>query len=516
MVALLRSLLLMIALVALPATARAESQDIAAAARGVVRVVLVATDGSDAYFVGHGSGIAVAPDKILTNAHVVELARSEKNLVIGIIPSEGSKTHGGRIIAFSPGNDLALIQMDEGVLPVSTFYSGAVPDGARVTAIGYPGTVDRAQGLGLKQMVEPLGTVKTSGTISAGRSSQNFDTILHTAPLGAGNSGGPLVDDCGRVLGVNSFGSVSDGNDAEFGFAVSWREIASFLRQAGVASLHTIVPCRTMAEVDAAEAALTERESQVTEASARQKADAAESAMEKAREQALRDVVSGRENAMAGAAILLALAVLGLGAGGLFYTQGRDRRASWFIGGGGALLFGALGVFFLRPSFADIDAQLQTPIEGAATSNGAYAWAGDNICRIDLARSRITVSQPVDQPFAWQEGGCVNGDAQYLELGTGWQRIDLPETGHYVTMNRFDPATGTLRIQRWLPDSDTMDKARALVTATKAGRCSTDPAQRTALATLQSDIISMLPAQPNERLIHHCQKGRLTPAETRP
>jgi len=156
-----------------PTGVHAEQQDIAAAARGVVRVVLVATNGSDAYFVGHGSGFAVAPDKIITNAHVVELTREEKDLVIGVIPSEGTKTYGGKIIAFSPGNDLALIQLEEGQLPVSTFYAGAVSDGQHVTAIGYPGTVDRAQGLGLKQLVEPLGTVKTSGNVSSGRASHS-------------------------------------------------------------------------------------------------------------------------------------------------------------------------------------------------------------------------------------------------------------------------------------------------------------------------------------------------------
>src|SRR3546814_12875596 len=104
---------------------------------------------------------------------VVELTREEKDLVIGVIPSEGTRTYGGRIIAFSPGNDLALIQLEEGRLPVSTFYAGAVSDGQHVTAIGYPGTVDRAQGLGLKQLVEPLGTVKTSGHVSSGRASSS-------------------------------------------------------------------------------------------------------------------------------------------------------------------------------------------------------------------------------------------------------------------------------------------------------------------------------------------------------
>lgn len=512
MLALIRRLALILALAA-PLTARAEQQDIAAAARGVVRVVLVATNGSDAYFVGHGSGFAVAPDKIITNAHVVELTREEKNLVIGVIPSEGTKTYGGKIIAFSPGNDLALIQLEEGSLPVSTFYAGAISDGQHVTAIGYPGTVDRAQGLGLKQLVEPLGTVKTSGNVSSGRASQSFDTVLHTAPLAAGNSGGPLVDDCGRVLGVNSFGSVSDGNDAEFGFAVSWREVASFLRQAGVSSLHTVVPCRSMAEADAAEAALTQREEAQSEQSERARTDAREAAITKARDTAERDVISARENAMAGAAVLLALAVLGLGAGGLFYSQGREKRATWWLAGGGLLLFGAIGLFFLKPSFSSIDERIKLPEDKGVTANNAYAWAGDNICRVDISRSRLTVSEPNDIGFNWADGGCVDGGAQYLSSGTGWQRTDIAEDHGSVTVSRFDPATGTLRVQRWLPDIDTMAKARALLKDGPIKGCGSDSALLAKIASLQTGLTALLPAQPNERIAYHCQKGRLAPPD---
>lgn len=512
----LRPLFALAATLILLSPARAEQQDIAAAARSVVRVALVATDGSDAYFVGHGSGIAIAPDKVLTNAHVVELARSEKNLVIGVVPSEGQKSYGGRIIAYSPGNDLALIQLDEGSLPVATFYAGAVSDGQHVTAIGYPGTVDRAQGLGLKQMVQPLGTVKTSGAVSSGRSSQSFDTILHTAPLAAGNSGGPLADDCGRVLGVNSFGSVSDGNDAEFGFAVSWREVASFLRQAGVSSLHTVVPCRSMAEADSAESAITQRESQATEQSDRAKADAREQAIQQARDSAERDVISARENAMAGAAVLLALAVLSLGAGGLFYTQGREKRATWFLAGGGVLLFGALGLFFFKPSFASIDDRVKLPEDKSVISNQAFAWAGDNICKVDLNRSRLTVSQPNDLAFNWAEGGCVNGNTQYLSSGTIWQRTIVPEEGNYVSSSQFDPATGMLRVQRWLPDGATMDKVRALLKDGAVKGCTSDPAMPAKIAALQSDVASTLASPPNERLVYHCQKGRLAPADPGP
>ena len=517
MVAYLRRLCLLLALalpLAVPAVARAEQQDIAAAARSVVRVAIVATDGAQAYFVGHGSGIAVAPDKVLTNAHVVELTREEKNLVIGVIPSEGRKSYGGKVIAYSPGNDLALIQLEEGRLPVSTFYAGALSDGQHVTAIGYPGTVDRAQGLGLKDLVEPLSTVKTSGNISSGRSSQSFDTILHTAPLAAGNSGGPLVDDCGRVLGVNSFGSVSDGNDAEFGFAVSWREVASFLRQAGVSSLHTVVPCRSMAEADAAEAALTQREQQQSEESERARADAREAAVAKARDTAERDVISARENAMAGAAVLLALAVLGLGAGGLFYSQGREKRATWFLAGGGLLLMGALAVFFLRPSFSSVDERARLPEDNRISGNNAYAWEGDNICRMDINRSRLTVSEATDIPFHWSQTGCANGNLQYVSVGTGWERATIPDSGNFVTLSRFDPATGTLRVQRWLPDIDTMDKVRALAKDGPIRSCGEDGALQAKIASLQSNLAALLPAQPNERLVYHCQKGRLTPSDS--
>ena len=512
MVALLRRLAILIALAA-PVPLHAEQQDIAAAARGVVRVALVATDGSDAYFVGHGSGFAVAPDKVLTNAHVVELARDEKNLVIGVIPSEGTKTYGGRIIAYSPGNDLALIQLEEGRLPVSTFYAGAVSDGQRVTAIGYPGTVDRAQGLGLKQLIEPLATVKTNGTISSGRASQSFDTILHTAPLAAGNSGGPLVDDCGRVLGVNSFGSVSDGNDAEFGFAVSWREVASFLRQAGISSLHTVVPCRSMAEADASEAAITQREAQVSEQKNRASADARDEAVARARDTAERDVITARENAMAGAAILLALAVLGLGAGGLFYSQGKEKPANWLFAGGGIALLGALALFVFKPSFATVDERIVLPEDKDVVGNSAYAWTGDNVCRIDLNRSRLTVSQPNDVGFNWQEGGCVNGDTQYVASGTQWQRTTVPEEGNFITSSQFDPASGLLRVQRWLPDADTMAKARALTAEKPVRSCGGDADMLGRIAALQSDIAALVPAQPNERIVYHCQKGRLAPPD---
>lgn len=503
-------ILLLLLLLGFAATARADQADVSAAARGVVRVALVASDGTDAYFVGHGSGFAVAPDKVLTNAHVVELAREEKNIIIGVVPSQGRKSHGGRIIAYSPGNDLALIQLEEGRLPAATFYAGSAADGQQVVAIGYPGSVDRAQGLGLKEMVEPMMPVKTGGTISSGRSGKSFDTLLHTAPLAAGNSGGPLVDACGRVLGVNSFGSISDGNDAEFGFAVSNREVASFLRQAGVPFLRTAVPCKSMAEMDQEEARRLALEASEKAAADRTQADARAHALDRARDAAAQDVISARENAMAIAAVLLAISVLGLGAAGLHHMQGKNRHAIWYGAGGGVLLIGALAAFLLRPSFSSIEDRIALPEDMNATAAAeGYAAAGDNVCRINEARSRITVSETPDIPLNWTDGGCVNGRSQFLQSGTQWSRILIPDGEAVINLNSFDPASGIFRSDRYLADAATLDSAREIRERYKTGACGSDRAALAELGRMQSEIRAILPDRPNERLVYQCQNGTL-------
>lgn len=490
--------------------AQAEQQDVAATVRGVVRVVLIATNGDQAYFVGHGTGFAVAPDKILTNAHVVELMRSEKNLVIGIVPSEGKRGYGGKLIAYSPGNDLALIQVKDAQLPVTTFYAGAVTDGQRVTAIGYPAAVDRAQGLDLNEMVHPLEPVKTSGTVSTGRSSQAFDTILHTAPMAAGNSGGPLVDDCGRVLGVNSMGSVAESEaDAEFGFAVSDREVASFLRQAGVQFQRTAVPCRSIAELDALEVKRNADAELAQQQQEQQRAMAQEKALAVRRDHAEQEVFSARENMIALSGVLLLLGGLSLGGAMMFNAEHKPRQRKWAMIGGSVLILAAGVAFFLRPSFSSIDDRVAGyPINGNsadAAAEPAYDANGDNICRIDENRSRIIFSDTQDTSIRWTPTGCADGSVQYVEADKGWNHLGVA-AGQSVSLSNFDPATGTYRIERFLPDSATIEQALKMVTRPGAKACTTDPAALGSLQQMQAQVRAILPAQPNERLVYRCSR----------
>lgn len=521
MTRLLRHFLIFTGLFLLPAApTSAEQQDVAVAVRSVVRVVIIATNGDQAYFVGHGSGVAVAPDKVLTNAHVVEILRSEKNLTVGIVPTEGKRGYGGKLIAFSPGNDLALIEVKDARLPVTTFFAGGVTDGQHVTAIGYPATVDRAQGLDLNEMVQPLEPVKTGGAVSTGRSSQAFDTILHTAPIAAGNSGGPLVDDCGRVLGLNSMGSVAESEgDAEFGFAVSNREIASFLRQAGVQFARTAVPCRSMAELEALEAKMQADALLKQQQQDQQAAMAQEKALSAARERASQDIVSARENMMALSAVLLVLGGLSFGGAMMFNAEHKPRQRKWAMIGGAVLIAAAVAVFAVRPSFSGIADKVADalPAENASfpVTAPTYDANGDNLCRIDEPRSRIIFSDTQDANIRWTPEGCADGARQFVQADKGWNRLSLHDD-QSVSLTSFDPADGSYRIERFLPNATTMEQARKIEAKLTAKGCTADPSALTRIQQTQGQIRALLPAQPNERLVYQCRKGGAGAAEQAP
>lgn len=501
--------------------ARADAQDIAAASRSVVRVALVATDGQNAYFVGHGSGVVISPGHVLTNAHVVELARTEPNIVIGVIPSEGTESFGGRIVAYSPGNDLALIALEGAPsLPIATFLATAPEDGARVTAIGYPGSVDRAQGMNIEDIIRPMSAVRTSGTVSAGRASRQFDTILHTAPLASGNSGGPLVDDCGRVAGINSFGSLSDGSDAEYGFAVSMREIASFLRQAGVQVRRSSETCRSMAEIDAAQReaddqARAEAQRRANEAQLKQRERALI-----AREQAQQHIIARRENMIALAAVLLAAAALAGGAAVLGQSRGNVRHARRFGGAAGILLLGAIIAFALRPSFDTVDMDDAQSGQNATdeVAAGVPQQAGQWLCRLEPQLSRMTVSSTEDLSFNWSEDGCVNDRTQYHQGPAGWSRVLISADEPTITNRSFDPTIGRLRTDHYLVDAETAEGVRAIRKRLDWAGCSIDPARLAQLGQMQGEIRARLPSSPNERLVYRCERQGTpagTPAVTR-
>ena len=126
------------------APANADASDISAASRSVVRVIVYSSAEGQQSIVSIGSGVAVARDKIVTNAHVVEMASFDNSVQIVIVPSDGTQSYRARVTASLPRKDLALLQLTSGALVPASIFAGVSEDGADVFAIGYPASVDVA------------------------------------------------------------------------------------------------------------------------------------------------------------------------------------------------------------------------------------------------------------------------------------------------------------------------------------------------------------------------------------
>ncbi len=499
----------LLALLFIPAAAHADPADIDAAARGVVRVVIVEIDGDEVIPISHGTGFAVGPERVVTNAHVVAEARADDELAIGIVPSDGESAVYGRLVAVSTRNDLALIATTSTMrLPPLTIAGTATGDSGSVTSVGYPMNVDRAQGLSMSDIFRAQPPVKSTGSLAGRRPTRDFDSLLHTAPIARGSSGGPLLDDCGRVIGVNSFGAESSGAEAEFYFAVSARELLAFLRANDVTPQVNGMPCRSLADLEAAERERAER----AQPTAQLRAEADDDALARRREEERRGVefalMSERENGMA---LTLVLLIVALGAGGaafVLHERGETQRVKIVGAVAGLAVAGALVAWILRPGYDEVEGRLEELLhqEMEAKDNGpvAAAASGALVCVLDPERSRVTGAAPEDLPFDWSPTGCVNSRTQYGFTDGSWSRVLVPDEEAVVSVNSFDPAIREYRVERYLLDREAMDRARKARSYIKAPACGGDRQAAFDLGAQQAAIVSLLPERPNERLVYKC------------
>ena len=168
---------LLLGLLAVPPSARAEPADIDAAARGVVRVVILGSDGEQVYPISHGSGFAVSPTQIITNAHVIRDAMIDENLRIGIVPSDGAGAVYGKAVAVSSRNDLALVELTgELRLPPLTLAGGPLADsGTTCQRAGLGGSRADLDGLGADSARGKAGRQRKGGCEFQGSSAFHGD-----------------------------------------------------------------------------------------------------------------------------------------------------------------------------------------------------------------------------------------------------------------------------------------------------------------------------------------------------
>jgi S1-C subfamily serine protease len=141
---------------------------------------------------GQGSGVLLTPDGYaLTNSHVVG-GRSQLTAV-----TEDGDRLDAQLVGDDPHADLALVRLAARDLPYAELGdSDGLRVGQLVIAMGNP--------LGFRSTVS-TGVVSATGRAMRGAGGRLIENIVqHTAPLNPGNSGGPLVDTRGRVIGINT------------------------------------------------------------------------------------------------------------------------------------------------------------------------------------------------------------------------------------------------------------------------------------------------------------------------
>lgn len=151
-----------------------------------------------------GTGMILDADgTVLTNNHVVEDATS-----ISVTDVNSGKTYSASVVGTDADDDIAVIQLRNasGLTPVTIGDSSAVTVGQRVVAIGNAGgkggspTVVTGSVTALEQTI--------TATDSSGGNAETLDDLIQVdAPIVAGDSGGPLTDTDGKVLGINTAAS---------------------------------------------------------------------------------------------------------------------------------------------------------------------------------------------------------------------------------------------------------------------------------------------------------------------
>ena len=214
--------------------------------QSTVRVVAFFFDAAGKRLAGStGTGIVVGPGQVITNRHVLGHPGA-RSIALYVVPDRRSGTHrlAAEIVDESTDFDLALFTVTDLKAPPITMASETDIKGSPVNALGYPGKIDDlidATDDALRTPTEPYLTegnvaLLTNATVIGG---SRIPVIFHTAAINAGDSGGPLIDQCGRLVGVNTSGAATtigdDGIETANGqfIASGVENLVAFLKRNG-------------------------------------------------------------------------------------------------------------------------------------------------------------------------------------------------------------------------------------------------------------------------------------------
>jgi serine protease Do len=138
--------------------------------------------------VGRGAGLVVSPGRVLTNAHNLTGSRPEVRFADG-------RRETASVVSADADGDLAVVEVETATTPSATWAEDGPSLGAAVLALGAPRHGPGRVTVGFVSGIErPF----------RGPRGRRLLGVEHTAPVGRGSSGGPLVDLEGRVVGIDT------------------------------------------------------------------------------------------------------------------------------------------------------------------------------------------------------------------------------------------------------------------------------------------------------------------------
>lgn len=215
-----------------PAQAQANPHSMAAKLEQATVLILIPSDNG----IGMGTGFFVTPQVIATNHHVVNNAPAAFVAgKFGPVPLEA------KVIArtTAQGQDFALLRLDKpvAVTPL-TFAPARVQRTEKISAWGFPGVVTSEDPV-FKKLIKGDPTaipevVYTEGVVSVVQE-RKPPLIIHTATVSQGNSGGPLVNERGEVVGMNTYIQMDNESYRQSSLAIVAETLMTYLKQQGIA-----------------------------------------------------------------------------------------------------------------------------------------------------------------------------------------------------------------------------------------------------------------------------------------
>ncbi|MEQ1491189.1 MAG: serine protease, partial [Terricaulis sp.] len=428
---------------------------------------------------------------------------------------EGEGLIPARIIRYSPNSELALLEFTGGPdLPALTISTVEPHAGDGVVALGYP-DVDY-QGATGADLLRPAPASRTSGQISSLRDTaptgEPIPSINHQAVISSGSSGGPLLDECGRVIGVNSW-HVSGADTRETrGVSTRAGQLLEFLDEAGVSPTLSDERCLSFAERIETERAQTISALQTQNEELASKLETAD------RLTRIAVVI------LIGGTLALFVAVCVLGAVVLSrrrhshqqaetqpnghvrvqtphdpepFEQPRRRLGVMTIVAGAAIaaiLIVAAGVALLRAQGGQV-----------AENSEAPEFSGSIACTLD--REASAGAQGVaDMSFTASGRLCVNERTLYAPLGDDtprFRRVIVLGEARVMDVLTIDPSTGEFKRERYPLNEADFAAANAAVAESGVGRgCDGDPA---AVARRNEALTPFAHGEPRQRLVWRCE-----------